>query len=149
MHLHTDDFYSAICKGFVAPHLPEAHAQNQTVISVIVAAALAYAAGGYDVIVDGIVGPWFLDPFRTAGQTNGVAFDYVVLRPNAAVTLHRGVTRRGEKALRDEETISQMWEAFQNLGPLESHVLDLTASSAGETAEVVKSGLETGQFRLR
>ena len=149
VHLHTDDFYAAIRKGFVAPHLPEAHAQNQTVIGVIVEAALAYARGGYAVIVDGIVGPWFLDPFRAAAGRSGVVFDYVVLRPTAAVTLHRGVARSGEEALRDEEILNQMWKAFQNLGPLESHVLDSTASGADETAVAVKSALETGRFRLR
>jgi predicted kinase len=149
VHLHTDDFYAAIRKGFIAPHLPESHAQNQTVIGVIVESALAYARGGYDVIVDGIVGPWFLDPFRTAARKSGVAFDYVVLRPSAAVTVQRGISRSGEGAMRDEEVIAQMWNAFQNLGPLEPHALDTTGMTAEETARAIREGQSAGRFRLR
>ncbi|MFJ2837769.1 hypothetical protein ACIO52_20645 [Nocardia sp. NPDC087230] len=33
-------------------------------IEAIVAAVEAYSRGGYDVVVDGIVGPWFLPPLR-------------------------------------------------------------------------------------
>ena len=36
------------------------------VVDAIVAAAAAYARGGYDVVVDGVIGPWFLPPFRQA-----------------------------------------------------------------------------------
>ena len=31
VHLHTDDFFHAIISGGIAPHRPEAEAQNQTV----------------------------------------------------------------------------------------------------------------------
>ena len=93
-------------------------------IGVVVAATLGYARGGYDVVVDEIVGPWFLDPFRAAARLGDVAFDYVVLRPNEAETIRRGVGRMHGKALRDESVISGMWKAFAALGPLENLVLD-------------------------
>ncbi|MGH6869972.1 MAG: AAA family ATPase [Rhizomicrobium sp.] len=83
VHLHTDDFYAWIAKGYVEPRKVEARAQNATVIAAIRDTAEAFGNGGYDVIVDGIVGPWFLDPFRGRG------FDYVVLRPGEAETLRR------------------------------------------------------------
>ncbi|AQY20593.1 hypothetical protein T261_08118 [Streptomyces lydicus] len=35
-------------------------------------AACAYANGGYDVILDGILGPWMLESFRAARQKNGL-----------------------------------------------------------------------------
>ena len=38
--------------------------QNLVVIEAFLEAAKRYARGGYDVIVDGIVGPWFLGPWR-------------------------------------------------------------------------------------
>jgi len=147
VHLHTDDFYAAIRKGYVAPWLREAQNQNITVIGVIAAAAVGYARGGYDVMIDGIVGPWFLDPFREAARA-GVAFHYVALRPNEAETIRRGVTRGGEKALRDEAVISQMWHAFADLGVLEAHAIDSTNAAAEDTAAFVRAGLSRGQFRL-
>src|SRR5947209_14929690 len=60
VHLVTDMFCRSIRTGFVLPYLPEAQRQNEVVIDAIVATASAFARGGYDVVVDGIVGPWFL-----------------------------------------------------------------------------------------
>jgi hypothetical protein len=42
------------------------------VINVLVQAAFGYAQGGYQVIVDGIIGPWFPQPFRVAGHITGI-----------------------------------------------------------------------------
>jgi hypothetical protein len=50
--------------GFVLPYLPEAVSQNEVVSRVIVGAAGDYSRGGYDVVIDGILGPWALEPFR-------------------------------------------------------------------------------------
>jgi hypothetical protein len=68
VHLHTDSFYAWIRSGFVPPYLPQARAQNEVVTTVMTGAACAYAQGGYDVIVDGIIGPWLLPVFIAAGQ---------------------------------------------------------------------------------
>jgi predicted ATPase len=45
VHIPTDAFYSAILSGYIAPWLPESHAQNATVTEAIAAAAAVYAAG--------------------------------------------------------------------------------------------------------
>ena len=37
-------------------------------IEAFLEAAKRYARGGYDVIVDGIVGPWFLEPWKALAQ---------------------------------------------------------------------------------
>ena len=64
MHTHTDDFFHYLSKGAIPPHLPESNEQNLVVIEAFLEAAKRYARGGYDVIVDGIVGPWLLEPWR-------------------------------------------------------------------------------------
>ena len=64
VHMHTDDFFHYLSKGAIPPHLPESNEQNLVVIEAFLEAAKRYARGGYDVIVDGIVGPWFLEPWR-------------------------------------------------------------------------------------
>ncbi len=64
VHLHTDDFYHYLSKGAVPPHLPESQEQNQIVIEAFLETAKRFVRGGYDVIVDGIIGPWFLDPLQ-------------------------------------------------------------------------------------
>ncbi|WP_444665116.1 AAA family ATPase [Cellulomonas sp. CW35] len=60
VHLHTDDVWHWVVSGAVPPYLPEADAQNQTVLRVVAQAAFTYAEGGYLTVVDGIVGPWML-----------------------------------------------------------------------------------------
>ena len=40
----------------IPPHLPETNEQNLIVIEAFLEAAKRYARGGYDVIVDGIIG---------------------------------------------------------------------------------------------
>jgi adenylylsulfate kinase-like enzyme len=60
VHLHAGDFHDSYIKsGFVLPWLPQAQAQNEAVVT-----AIAYAAGGYFTIVDGIVLPMFLAPYQ-------------------------------------------------------------------------------------
>ena len=72
VHLHSDDYYQRILKGFVAPWLTEAHQQNGVVIDAISASAERYARGGYEVVVDGIFGPWFLEPWRELAEPRSV-----------------------------------------------------------------------------
>lgn len=147
VHLHTDDFYTSIRTGFVAPYLPESQRQNEVVIGVIVGAAIAYAHGGYDVIVDGIVGPWFLEPFRAASSANKTALAYAVLRPGADVSLARAKARAAH-ALKDEEAIHGLSKAFANLGELERHSVDSASQTPDETATLVGEWWRAGRFRL-
>lgn len=92
VHMHTDDFFHDLKKGMIPPHLAESHDQNRVVLAAFLAAAKCYADGGYDVIVDGIVGPWFLEPWRKAAL-EGYEVHYLVLRASREETLHRAVTR--------------------------------------------------------
>ena len=47
-------------------------------------AALGYAQGGYYVVVDGVVGPWYIGEFRIAAAGTGIPLHYVILRPDEA-----------------------------------------------------------------
>lgn len=49
-------------------------------------AAKRFARGGYDVIVDGIIGPWFLAPWLNIVQ-EGYEVNYIILRTNKEETL--------------------------------------------------------------
>ncbi len=62
VHLQADYFWDEFIRsGFLRPWMPESHDQNTIVINAITAAAVEYAKGGYSVLVDGIVGPWFVE----------------------------------------------------------------------------------------
>ncbi|MFI6294108.1 AAA family ATPase [Nonomuraea sp. NPDC050790] len=145
VHLHTDDFWAYIRKGGVAPHLPAARRQNETVMSVLAGCAFGYAAGGYYVLVDGVVGPWFLPEFRRlAGER---PLHYVVLRPSRETTLTRA-TGRGADALTDPEPVLSMYAQFTDLGELEPHAFDSSALTPEETAGALGRALAGDGYLL-
>lgn len=82
-------FYRSIRTGFILPFLPEAQRQNEVVIEAITGTVATFARGGYDVVVDGIVGRWFPPPFRRVAEHDRLAVSYVVLRPGLDTTLAR------------------------------------------------------------
>lgn len=57
VHMHTDDFYHFLSKGAIPPHLPGVKRTESGRHRSLLEAAKRYARGGYDVIVDGIIGP--------------------------------------------------------------------------------------------
>lgn len=147
VHLHSDNFWHSIRRGSIAPYLPQAQHQNEVVIDVVVGAAFRYATGGYHVVLDGIVGPWFLDPFRTASTTVGIPLHYVVLRPDERTVLARATTR-AQGALTDPEPIRSLYRQFADLGQLEKYVLDSGSLTAGETTSAVLERIDRQEHLL-
>jgi adenylate kinase family enzyme len=147
VHLHSDDFWHYIKQGRIAPYLPEAHHQNQVVMNVLATAAFGYAAGGYQVIHDGIVGPWFIDVFRAAARQHTVPLRYVILRPGLDTTVERATSRTGE-ALTDLDPIRSLHRQFSDVGGYEAHVLDSTGMTAEATAERIMRGIAQDAYAI-
>lgn len=137
VHMHTDDFYHYLSKGAILPHLPESKEQNLIVIEAFLEAAKRYARGGYDVIVDGIIGPWFLEPWRNLVREH-YEVHYIVLRASREETLKRAVERSKLDRKTNIELVEIMWEQFYDLGMYESNVVDTTADSIQDTVSAVK-----------
>ncbi|MDE6977504.1 MAG: AAA family ATPase [Lachnospiraceae bacterium] len=137
VHMHTDDFYRYLSKGAIPPHLSGSNEQNMIVVEAFLEAARRFVCGGYDVVVDGIVGPWFLGPWLGIAQ-EGCEVHYIILRAGKEETLERAVRR----SKLDRETniglVEAMWGQFQNLGVYESHVIDTTGCSVQDTVSMVK-----------
>jgi predicted kinase len=143
VHLHSDDFWHFIRKGAIPPYLPEAQKQNEVVMAVVAKAAEGYANGGYFVVVDGIVGPWFIHPFRRLKQP----LHYIVLRPALETAIERCRLRSGD-ALSDPEPISALHQQFSMLGEFENHVIETIGHDPDDTFAAVRAGLVSGRFRL-
>ncbi|MBX3484954.1 AAA family ATPase [Phenylobacterium sp.] len=147
MHLHTDDFYAYIVKGFVEPWRPESQAQNVTLMNAIAAVAATGAVGGYEVYADGVVGPWFFEPWLSAARRHGLELDYVLLMPDEATTVARGTARTGHP-MTDAAVMRQMWQAFRDVATPPDSLLDTSGQTADETVAAVRAGLASGRFRL-
>lgn len=141
VYLHTDDFYHYLCKGAVPPHMPEADKQNLVVIEAFLETAKCFARGGYDVIVDGIIGPWFLGPWIKAVQEQ-YEVHYIVLRAAKDETIKRAVERTKLDRKTNIELVETMWEQFQNLGYYEANVINTTDCPVGETVTLIKDKID-------
>lgn len=139
-----DAFFQFVKRGWVAPWEPAAAKQNEAVIEALGAASGAYARGGYTVLVDGIVGPWFLDRFRGAFTA---PVHYVVIRPSREAAFARG-TARPEPHLNDAVPIAKMYDEFASLGVYERHVVNNSMQTEPETVAAVIGGLIDNRFRV-
>lgn len=101
LHIHTDDIYAYVRKGYVVPWLPAAMHQNVTLMDAMAAQAAVYAKGGYEVLIDGIVGAWFFAPWLNAARTHGIDLRYVLLLPDLDSALARGTARTAPGAMTD------------------------------------------------
>lgn len=137
VHMHTDDFYHYLSKGAIAPHLPESNEQNLIVIEAFLEAAKRYVRGGYDVIVDGIVGTWFLEPWLGIVQ-EGYEVHYIILRAGKDATMKRAIGRSKLDTQTNVELVETMWEQFKDLGIYESNVIDTTERSVTDTVSAIK-----------
>jgi hypothetical protein len=148
VHLVADQCFHWIASGYVAPWRTDADRQNATVIGVIGVAAARYAEGGYDVIVDGIVGPWFLGRLQQAIGSAADTIRYVVLRPSRQIAQQRALGRAGPEDLIDPGPIGAMYDAFMDLGAFERYVVDSSDHELTVTVEIVRCGLDRGLFKL-
>jgi len=137
VHMHTDDFYHYLSKGAVPPHLPESNEQNLIVIEAFLEAAKRYVRGGYDVIVDGIIGPWFLEPWLNIVR-EGYEVHYIVLRADKEETTKRAIERSKLDRKNNIELVETMWEQFDNLGAYEKYIIDTTQLSVEDTVSAIK-----------
>lgn len=148
VHMHTDDFYQYIRKGYTAPWLDGSGDQNETVVEAAAASAARFAAGGYEVYVDGVIGPWFLQPWLSLAKT-GLDVRYFVLRPDEQSTIRRAAEReqRAEFPL-DSNAVQKMWRMFADLGRYEANVVDTTSQTVTESAGLIQNFLSGEAFHI-
>lgn len=149
VHIHTDDFYQYIRKGYIAPWLDGSGEQNETMIESAAACAQRFSEGGYEVYVDGVIGPWYLGPWINIAE-KGTDVRYIVLRPEERVTIDRAAAReqRAEFPL-SSECIEEIWQSFSDLGEYEANAVDTTHHTVDESVLYIQRRLKEGAFRLR
>lgn len=145
-HMHSDDVYGYIVKGFVEPWRPASLHQNTVVVEALAASAVRFVRGGYLVVMDGVVGPWFLAPWRGAAAEAPV--HYAILLPSEATNRARFAARR-DHPLQEEAAVPQMWAAFDaHRAGYERHILDTSGQTEAQSLAALRAGLSEGRFRL-
>ncbi|HEX2202794.1 MAG TPA: AAA family ATPase [Longimicrobium sp.] len=144
LHLPGDLFFTFPAHP-LSPYRPEAHAQNEAVLAALARTAAAFAAHGYDVVVEGIFGPWFLPLLARELLPAGHPVDYVVLRVPLETALRRVHAREGPAR---EHVVRQMHAALAELGPYAGQVVETDGRTPQEVAEEVRRRRAEGAFAL-
>ena len=140
-----DVFFGFIKQGYIPPWTAEAHQQNLTVVTAAAMTAGRLAGGGYTVIYDGVVGPWFLPEFMSAA--GAVSLQYVVLVPPERVCVERVRNRVGH-GFTDPAATRHMHAEFAGSGIDPRHLIESESPTAGELAAALFEQIQAGQFRV-
>lgn len=92
-------------------------------------------------IIDGIVGPWFLDPWIKVLQDN-YEVHYIILRATKEETMNRAINRSKLDDNINIELVEKMWGQFNNLGIYESNIIDTTDQSTEQSVSTIKAVIE-------
>lgn len=144
LHLPADVFYTFPAHP-ISPVLPEAQQQNEAMIAAVSRAAAAFAARGYEVFLDGIIGPWFLPVVAAELGSTGLPVEYVVLQVSLEQAIQRA-TSRSEPG--PEAIVRHMHAAFQDLGEYAPHALDTTGHGVEDTVAEYNRRRAAGAFAL-
>lgn len=118
-----DQFFAFIDQGYIAPWTSPAHRQNEIVTKAAGAAAARLATGGYTVVYDGVIGPWFVETFTTA--THLPFLHYAILLPPEPVCLER-VRYRADHGFKDQQAARHMYQQFATAAVDPRYVLTST-----------------------
>ena len=139
--IRGDAFFRFLDQGAVIPHtLPEATEQNRTVIRASGAAAGQYSRGGYEVVFDGVLGPWWLPTFFEATELD--VLHYAILLPSVERCLLNVATREGHD--NDGTGTRYMHDQFLQTVIDPRHLLTDPPASAEDTATELLSRYRDG-----
>lgn len=144
VHIESDVFYRFFSRP-IAPHLTEAGKQNEAAIASACQAARSLCLRGYSVVLEGVLGPWFLPLVSSELGPEITDRRYIVLRTSIEEARRR-VRHRGDGTGGD--VVAAMHPQFSSLGDFEHNVVDTTRVSPGDVAEALLAGLSAGRFRL-
>lgn len=145
VHLETDHFYRVIRKGWLAPWTPESHGQNQVVVAAMMRTAVTYAAGGYEVVADGIITDWVRQVFVDGAREASLALDFIVLIPGQAIAAERARTRTADP-VGDYSPYAALYDLFAAEDAV--HAVDTGAVTPADLALTLRAGIEAGRFAL-
>jgi cytidylate kinase len=144
LHIPSDVFYTFPAYP-ISPYRPASLEQNTAIVTAVTRTAATFAGHGYDVILDGIVGPWFLPVVAAELRSTGIAVHYVVLHAPLEIALGRVQDRIGHEK---DDVVRQMHAAFCELGAYARHVVDTGSRDADAVATELGHMLDRGVFVL-
>ena len=143
VRVDTDVFYHFLAHR-LDPSAPESSAQNAAVIRAFLRAAKSYVQDGYDVVVDGVVGPWWLELI----QIELGDFQYAILHADLETVLQRTSKRAKTAQVSASPTLVRtMHGQFDSLSGLEERVIVTTGKTDSDVLKEFIQRQHDGDFR--
>lgn len=120
------------------------HKNFKTIMKAMFAASIPYAIADYDVILDFTVPPWFINAASAMTGEQDVPLDYVILRPDLDVCEKRAASKT-TGAVTDYQPYLDLYLDFDDM---QENVIEDNAGDAASVAEVIRTGLISGRFRI-
>jgi RecA/RadA recombinase len=143
VYIEGDKFWQFIVKRGTPP--ASRKQTSRIVIRAMMVAAIPYANGGYETIVDFSIGPWHLDLFQK--WIKDISFHYIILCPSESVCAERAASRK-EGAMPDYSSYHELHEAFCDLGAFEKHAIRNDGASAAELVVRIREEAAAGVYKL-
>ena len=138
VHIETDAFFRFV-PNLIDPSTSKSKAQNETIIQAYCMAATAYINGGYNVILEGVVGPWLFPSILPILNE----FDYVMLDASLETVQMRVRFRSTQDSARPS-IVGRMHPQFDRVKETHSkHVLDTDRISVDDAVSAILK-LRTG-----
>ena len=114
------------------------------IMSAMTAAAIPFALGGYTVLLDFSIPPWFLETAKKIAGTKEVPLEYIILRPTETVCAERAATRN-EGVINDYNFYHELYTSFDEA---QQYIIHDDVNNAAHVAGQIRAGLITGRFRI-
>jgi cytidylate kinase len=138
-----DDFFAFVRQGYVDPWLDEANEQNDVVIRAAAAATGRLVTGGYQVVYDGVIGPWFSSAFLSATGLRDM--HYAVLLPSLDCCLAR-VRNRAGHGFTDLAAAEQVHRQFTGADIPARHLFSSDRDDPAATAARIRDRVGEGSL---
>jgi len=136
-YMEGDDFWP-----FLKKPKPDRRGNFQTIMRAMFRGAAAFAADGYQVILDFSMPPWFLE--RAVARVPGATVHYVVLRPSLDACARRAA-ERDEGRIVDYAPYRELYDLFE--AP-ERHVIRNDDLAPDDAARIIREGMASGRFNF-
>lgn len=139
-----DAFFGFLESAAIDPWLAPSHQQNRVVMSAVGAAVGRFLAADYFTVLEGVVGPWFIDEvLRSAGVQSA---DYAVLLPDAELCVQR-VTARPEGRFSDGAATRTVHRDFATSNIEERFTIRRPLGGPDQVAEQIEVARGRGLLR--
>jgi hypothetical protein len=141
VYIEGDKFWFFIVKGDKAI---ERKKNFGTIMWSMVAASVPYACGGYEVILDFSIPPWFLDSALKITRTRNVPLEYIVIKPSENICAQRAAHRK-EGVIADYSVYHDFYLDFAGA---EKYSISDDLGDAESIANTINKSRKKGKFNI-